>query len=63
MNKEYWLIKRITTTGHKDALQIVDKTNAKTITMAYKEFEIRNDFSKLLKKADLIIAKSERWIN
>ena len=60
--KEYWLIKDIKTTGHKNPLQIVDKVTARTIREAEKEFKRRNNFQKLTRKADLIIAKSERWI-
>lgn len=61
-NHEYWLIKKITTTGHNNPIQIVDKTNAANIKEAEKEFKRRNNFKTILRKADITIAKSERWI-
>ena len=62
MGHEYWLIKKITTIGHNNPIQIVDKTNAKNIKDAEEEFKSRNNFKTILRKAGLTIAKSERWI-
>lgn len=60
MNKEYFLIGYRTTTG-KQGFKVIDKTNAKTIREAQKEFELRNNFKKLEEKHNLSIAKSEVW--
>lgn len=62
MNKEYFLIGFRTTIG-KQGFKFIDKTNAKSIKEAKEEFEYRNNFSKLLKKYDLRICKTERWLN
>ena len=59
--KEYWLIKHITTIGHRNSLQIVDQLNANGIREAEKDFKNRNNFKKLAIKCHLIIARSERW--
>lgn len=59
---EYWLIKRITTTGHKNPLQIEDRTTADTLRQAEREFKRRNNFERLLKKADLTICESKLFI-
>ena len=61
MKHEYYLIKRITTIGHKNPIQVVDKTQANTLTQAEKIFKVRNNFSRILEKADLTICKSERF--
>jgi len=61
MKHEYYLIKRITTMGHKNPIQIVDRTTADTLRQAVEEFKRRNNFQRLLKKADLTICKSERF--
>ena len=62
MIKEYWLIKNIKTIGHKNPLQMIDKVNANGLKEAEANFRDRNDFKKLLNKADLIIAKTEKLI-
>jgi len=61
MNKEYYLIKRITTTGHKNPIQIVDKFVCNGLRKAEEEFKRRNNFSRILKKADLTICESVKF--
>jgi len=61
MKHEYYLIKRITTIGHKNPIQIVDKTNADTLKQAEEEFKRRNNFKRLLVKAELTLCRSERF--
>lgn len=61
MLKEYWLLKRITTIGCRNPLRVVDKLNANGIREAEVDFKNRNNFKKLLEKAELIIVRSERW--
>lgn len=61
MQHEYYLIKRITTTGHKNPIQIVDKTTANTLRQAEEEFKRRNNFKRLLQKADLTLCRSEKF--
>ena len=60
-HKEYWLIKNITTIGCKNALQIVDKLGAFSLREAEKDFKMRNNFVKLLEKADLTIVESKKF--
>ena len=61
MIKEYWLIKKITTTGHKNPIQIVDRLSALGLREVEKDFRNRNNFKKLLEKADLTIVRSEKY--
>ena len=63
MTKEFYLIKHITTVGHKNPIQVVDKVQATTMTVAKKEFEKRNSFSKLLVKADLEICEIKQYLS
>ena len=60
-HKEYWLIKRITTIGHKNTIQVVDKLNAFGLRKATADFKRRNNFKKLLVKADLTIVESKKY--
>lgn len=61
MIKEYWLLKKIKTSGHKNPLQVVDILSSSGIREAERDFKIRNNFKKLLEKSDLIICISERF--
>lgn len=61
MGKEYWLIKNIKTTGHRNPIQIIDRHWAFNLREAEKEFKFRNDFKKLLIKSDLCICESRKW--
>jgi len=63
MNKEYYLIKKITTTGHKNPIQVVDKVIAQNKKEAIKEFIRRNKIPKILKKANLIVCLAIEWWN
>jgi len=62
MNHEYFLIGYRTTIG-KQGFKFIDKVIAVSIKQAQEEFEIRNNFKKLLEKHKLIISKSERWFD
>jgi hypothetical protein len=61
-NKEFYLIKHITTTGHKNPIQVVDKVQATTLTAAKAMFEQRNDFTRLFRKSDLEIAEIKQYL-
>ena len=59
--KEYWLIKRITTIGHRNPLQVVDRIACDNLRNAEAQFKARNNFPKLMEKSDLTITEAKKW--
>jgi len=62
MAREYWLIKEVKTIGCKNNLRVVDRITANGLKDARHQLAVRNEFGKIIIKADLFIACTQQYI-